>query len=61
MVKKKWEPEVVVYRYEFIETEEFRKLIEETAEIIYNDFCQLQKETSFCASNNENKPLEEVA
>ena len=61
MLKKKWEPEVIVYRYEFIESEEFRKLIEETAEIIYNDFCQLQEDSSFCASNNEKKPLEEVA
>ncbi len=61
MVKKKWEPESIVYKYEFIESEEFRKIIEETAEIVYSDFCQLQEDSSFCASNNENKPLEEVA
>ncbi len=61
VLKKKWEAEVIVYRYEFIESEEFRKIIEETAEIVYNDFCQLQEDSSFCASNNENKPLEEVA
>jgi len=61
VVKQKWEAEVIVYRYEIIESEEFRKLIEETAEIIYSDFCQLQEDSSFCASNNESKPLEEVA
>ena len=61
MVTKKWEPESIVYRYKFIESEEFRTIIEETAEIIYSDFCQLQEDSSFCASSNENKPLEEVA
>lgn len=58
---KQWILKDFSYEYEFIESEEFRKLIEETAEIVYNDFCQLQYDSSFCTSNNENKTLKEAA
>ena len=61
MDKKKWEPESLFYCYDFIEAEEFRKLIEETAEIVYSDFCQLQEDSFICASNDDLKPLEEAA
>ena len=58
---KKWELENLVYSYEFIESEEFRKLIEETAEILYNDFCQLPIDSSFCVSINETETLKQAA
>ena len=58
---KKWELESLLYSYEFIESEEFRKLIEETAEILYNDFCQLPIDSSFCVSINETETLKEAA
>ena len=60
-MSKKWNLENLIYSYEFIESEEFRKLIEEVAEIIYNDFCQLPTDSSIGASDNENKPLQEAA
>lgn len=58
---KKWELESLLYSYEFIESEEFRKLIEETAEILYNDFCQLPIDSSFCVSINETETLKQAA
>lgn len=61
MEKKKWEQENLIHSYEIIEAEEFRKLIEETAEIIYSGFCQLPEDSSICATNNEIKPLAEAA
>ncbi len=61
MGKKSWELENLVYKYEFIEAEEFRKLIEETAEIVYSDLCQLREDSFICASNDDLKPLTEAA
>jgi hypothetical protein len=61
MGKQKWELENLIHRIEIVETEELRKMIEETVEIIYSDFCQLQEDSSICATNNENKTLEEAA
>ena len=58
---KKWKLENLLHRYDFIESEEFRKLIEETAEILYNDFCQLPIDSSFCASINETETLKQAA
>ena len=57
----KWELKNLVHCYDFIEAEEFRKLVEETVEIIYSGFCQLPEDSSICATNNENKTLEEAA
>ena len=61
MERKKWESKNLVHRYDFIEAEEFRKLIEETAEMIYDDFCQLPEDSFYCASNEDLKPLTEAA
>ncbi len=60
MGKKKWEAEKLIHGYELIEIEEFRKLIEETAEIVYSDFCQLQEDSFICATNCETKTLDEA-
>lgn len=60
-MKKKWEPENLFYSFEFINGEEFRKLIEETAEMAYIDICQLPEDSFYCASKNDLKPLEEAA
>lgn len=61
MGKRSWELENLIYKYDFIEAEEFRKLIEETAEIVYSDFCQLQEDSFICASSDDLKPLTEAA
>jgi len=58
-MQKKWNPESVIHLFENISSEEYRKLIEETAEILYSDFCQHPFDLS-CASNELN-PLEKVA
>ncbi|MDO9183136.1 MAG: hypothetical protein Q7U04_12045 [Bacteriovorax sp.] len=60
-MSKKWKLESLLYSFEFIESEEFRKLIEETAEILYNDFCQLPIDSSFCVSINETETLKQAA
>jgi hypothetical protein len=60
-MKKKWVLESLLHSYEFIEAEEFIKLIEETAEILYTDFCQLPNDSSLCVSINETKPLTQAA
>ncbi len=57
----KWEVHKINHKYEIIKFDEFRKLIEETAELIYSDFCQLQKDSSISAPDNENNSLEKVA
>jgi hypothetical protein len=61
MGKRTWESENIIYKVEIIEAEEFRKLIEETAEIIYSGFCQLPEDSFYCASNEDLKPLTEAA
>ncbi len=61
MGNKSWEAENLVYMYELIETIEFRKLIEEVAEIVYSDFCQLPNDSFICASNDDLKPFKEAA
>jgi len=57
----KWILQTIGHEFDFIENEEFKKLIEEIAEITYNDFCQLPTDSFLCISNNENKTLKEVA
>ncbi len=61
MGKRSWEPENLTNKYEFIETEEFRKIIVEVAEIVYSDFCQLPEDSLYCASQSESKTLEKAA
>lgn len=61
MGKRSWELENLINKYEFIEAEDFRKLIEETVEIIYSDFCQLPEDSFYCASNDDFKPLTKAA
>ena len=61
MDKRNEMPESLIHRYEIIEAEEFRKIIEEAVEIIYSDFCQHPKDSFYCASNNEINLLKEVA
>lgn len=61
MGKGSWEAEKVVYKFEFIGAEEFSKIIEEAAEIVYSDFCQLPEDSFFCASNDDFKPSDEAA
>lgn len=45
-MKKKWEPKVVNHDFSIIPTEEYKLILEEFAELIYRDFCQLQKDES---------------
>ena len=61
MGNRNWELENLFHRYDFVEAEEFRKLIEEAVEIIYSDFCQLPEDSFYCASNDDFKPLTEAA
>ncbi len=61
MGKRSWEPENLTNKYEFIETEEFRKIIVEVAEIVYSDFCQLPEDSFICALNGDFKPVTEAA
>jgi hypothetical protein len=61
MDKRNEMPESLIHRYEIIEAEEFRKIIEEAMEIIYSDFCQHPKDSFYCASNDDLKPLTEAA
>jgi hypothetical protein len=58
---KKWDVEKLERIYEMIDTEEFRKRIEECADLVYFDFCQLQKDSSECVFINENNSLEKAA
>ena len=59
-MQRKWVIEKVVHEFDVIDKENFRKLIEEVAEITYDDFCQLPFDSSICASNVE-KPLTKAA
>lgn len=61
MGKKSWEAENLTNKYEFIEAEEFRKMIEEVAGIVYSDFCQLPEDSFICALNGDLKPVTEAA
>lgn len=40
-MKKKWEPKSVIHDFSTIPTEEYKQILEEFAELIYRDFCQL--------------------
>jgi hypothetical protein len=51
---KKWDIEKSERIYEVIDAEEFRKVIEECADLVFFDFCQLQKDSSECVFINEN-------
>jgi hypothetical protein len=61
MGRSAWEAENKVNRYELIEAIEYRKLIEEVAEMVYIDICQLLEDSFIRASNDDLKPLEEAA
>jgi hypothetical protein len=44
MMKKRWEALRVDHDFSTIPTEEYKLILEEFAEMIYRDFCQLQKD-----------------
>lgn len=60
-MKKAWNPENVNHAYEIIDAEEFRKIVEEVAEIIYSDSCQLPSDSFYCATKTETKLSEKAA
>lgn len=41
-MKKRWEPKKVIHDFSTIPTEEYKLILEEFAELIYRDFCQLR-------------------
>ena len=43
-MKKRWEALRVDHDFSTIPTEEYKQVLEEFAELLYRDFCQLQKE-----------------
>jgi hypothetical protein len=60
-MKTKWNLEKVEEEFEIIENKEFRKIIEEMAELVYLNVCQLQKNSSLDLLDNETKSLEKAA
>ena len=60
MGRKSWEAENAINKYEFIDAQEFGKMIEEVAGIVYSDFCQLPEDSFICA-NGDLKPVIEAA
>jgi hypothetical protein len=58
---KKWDVEKLERIYEVVESYEFRKMIEECADLVYFEFCQLQKDSSECVFINEVNSLEKAA
>lgn len=58
---KKWDVEELVGVYEVVEKDEFRKMIEECADLVYFEFCQLQLDSSECVLINEVNSLEKAA
>ena len=60
-MKHKWNLKTVEESIELVDDKEFRKIIEEVAELVYLDFCQLQKNSSLDLLDNECNPLEKAA
>lgn len=60
-MKQKWNVKSVEEEVEVIENKEFRIIIEEVAEMIYLNVCQLQKDSSIDLLDNEHNSLVKAA
>lgn len=60
-MKQKWNLKNVEESFELVESVEFKKIIEEVAEIVYLDFCQLRKDSFLDLLDNEKPTLEKAA
>jgi len=60
-MKQKWNLKNVEESFELVESDEFKKIIEEVAEIVYLDFCQLRTDSFLDLLDNEKPTLEKAA
>ena len=62
MQKQKWNPEVIEnLKADDFDLKKYEQLLEEMAEIIYSEICQLQKNSSLDSFENVPKTLEKAA